>query len=173
MGRNYHVYRYYVEGESEKKLLETLKKMNLIKAGRVEIFDIVQQSITNRKLMTISPKTIIVLVFDTDTDSTTILEKNMSILKKNKNRIKDIICIPQVSCLEDEIKKSCSLTNVKDLLGSKSNKDFKRDLIHCQALDQCLIKHNFKIELLWTSKSVGPFTPFINTACKIKILQKS
>lgn len=43
-------YVYFVEGETEKKMIETLKKEELIQAGRIEIFNVAQNKIRNNKL---------------------------------------------------------------------------------------------------------------------------
>lgn len=67
MGRLLY-YQYFVEGENEEKLLKVLKTdMGLIEAGKIQKFNVVQEKITNARLMSLKEKTIVVLVFDTDT----------------------------------------------------------------------------------------------------------
>ena len=48
----------------------------------------------------------------------------------------DVICITQVHNLEDELKRSCNIRQIKDLLGSKSNSEFKHDLIKAKKSGQ-------------------------------------
>ena len=44
------IYQYYVEGENEKKLVEVLsKEFNFIKAGKVEVLNVVEKPIKNSK----------------------------------------------------------------------------------------------------------------------------
>ena len=54
----------------------------------------------------------VIMVFDTDVEKTDVFEQNIALLKKLKN-VQDILFIPQVYNLEDELKRS---TNVKTIL---------------------------------------------------------
>ena len=44
--------------------------------------------------------------------------------------------------LEDELIRSCDIRQIKELTGSKSNKDFKRDVIKDNSFHKKLLKHN-------------------------------
>lgn len=70
-------------------------------------------------------------MFDTDKDETDILDSNLRFLKKQPN-VKKVIIIPEVKKLEDELVRSCNITNVKDLMKSKSNSEYKSDLAKCK-----------------------------------------
>lgn len=95
-------YLYYVEGEDEKKVVDTLKKdMKLIRPGVSQVFNVVENELTNARLMTIKENTTVVLIFDTDTGNTEKVRKNIELLKKARN-VKEIVCITQVKNLEDE-----------------------------------------------------------------------
>ena len=58
-------YLYYVEGEDEKKVVDTLKKdMKLIRPGVSQVFNVVENELTNARLMTIKENTTVVLMYD-------------------------------------------------------------------------------------------------------------
>lgn len=118
---------YFVEGETEKLLVNTLKsEMKLIESGSVKKFNVIQDLIKNSNLIDIKPGSIVILIFDTDVQKTDILLKNINILNKS-SIIKDVICIPQVLNFEDELIRSCNIKKIIELTSSKSVKDFKRD----------------------------------------------
>lgn len=53
MARN-EIYQFYVEGEDEKKVIETLKKdMNLIVSGKVEVLNVIQKEIKTPRIRTL------------------------------------------------------------------------------------------------------------------------
>lgn len=101
-------YLYLVEGETEKVLIDVLKKSGCLVAGRIEVLDVTKTIITRRKIMTFSPRTTVVLVFDTDTESDHILSENLSILSDARPRVSQIVFVPQVRSFEDELLYSCS-----------------------------------------------------------------
>ena len=70
--------QYYVEGEDEEKLVNVLKtQLGLIRPGKVQKLNVVEQEITNIRLRTLKQGTMVVLVFDTDTGNVDILKKNI------------------------------------------------------------------------------------------------
>lgn len=92
MGRLLY-YQYFVEGENEEKLLKVLKTdMGLIEAGKIQKFNVVQEKITNARLMSLKEKTIVVLVFDTDTGKEKILQENIARLEKCKVVKQGFVC---------------------------------------------------------------------------------
>ncbi len=44
--------------------------------------------------------------------------------------VKEVICITQVKNLEDELLRSCDVKQIKELTGSKSNSNYKRDMLN-------------------------------------------
>lgn len=119
MARN-EIYQFYVEGEDEKKVIETLKKdMNSIVSGKVEVLNVIQKEIKTPRIRTLKTGTNVVLIYDTDIDKTDILDKNINQLKSSKH-IKRIICIPQVLNLEDELVSATSVRQVIEILGSRT-----------------------------------------------------
>ena len=101
-----YLYHYYVEGENEEKIVNALKaELRCIKPGKVTVFDVVKRKLTKERLMRLKKGTIVVLVFDTDTDSADILKMNLEFLSK-QSFIKKTICVTQVENLEDELEKN-------------------------------------------------------------------
>lgn len=121
--------------------------------------------------MSLKPDTIVILIFDTDNGESATLLENIKFLKQNTN-VKDVLCITQVKNLEDELIRSCDIKQIKELTGSKSNKDYKRDLIKDNTFDQKLKKHKFDFGLFWSSVDVD-FKDIRNDAIKIKHIKKA
>lgn len=162
-------FQYYVEGPDDKKVVDTLKtKMGLIKPGKVDVLNVVTEKITEMRLRTLSPGTTVVLVFDTDVGNRDILEMNLQILKKS-NRVKDIILIPQVSKLEEELVRSCDIRQIKELLDSKTNEEFKRDVLRVTNLDAKLKQHKFDIKSFWSTIPAHPYQDIPNQSEKVKL----
>ena len=160
---------YYVEGEDEEKLLNTLKsEMLAIKPGKVQILNVVEQQITKARLMSIRPGTMVVLVFDTDTGNVAILNENMRVLE-NCAAVSKIITIPQVRNLEEELVRSCNIRKIKELLNSKSNSEFKKDIIKVTNLRSKLIEHQFDIDCFWTANPPAPYQHITNEAQEVKL----
>ena len=70
------IYKYFVEGECEEKLINTLKQppINLLLPGKVEVFNFITKKITRQRISVLEPKTTIILVYDIDVEQTDILE---------------------------------------------------------------------------------------------------
>lgn len=162
------IYQFYVEGEDEKKIVETLKKdMKSIVSGKVDVLNVVQKEIKIPRIRTLKSGTIVVLIYDTDVERIDILESNIRLLAQSKH-IKRILCIPQVNNLEDELIRATNIRHVKDLLGSKSLADYKRDLIKCTNLDKKLKEKAFDISKFWSKCPNNSFEKFGNDSDKIK-----
>ncbi len=160
--------RYFVEGDDEKKLVNTLKNdLKVIVSGKVQILNVIQNIISDMIIRTFKPGTIVVLIFDTDTNSVDILNKNIAKLKKQCN-VSKVITIPQVNNLEDELLYSCNIREITELLNSRSVSNFKSDLIHITNLDVKLRQHAFNINRIWSKNPQPPYDNIINEAYKIK-----
>lgn len=160
---------YLVEGECEKKLIDTFKEQkNIIVPGKVIRFNVIQEHITPAFLRTISDNTTVILVFDTDTNSADILEKNIALLS-NHPHIKEVWCVIQVQNLEDEILRSTDLSDVIVLTGSKSHKEYKHDLISEKRLFEKLKKHSFDINKIWVTTPMGCYSRLVNSGYRIKL----
>ena len=168
---NYH---YYVEGENEKSLLDVLKsELKCIESGKVEKFNVIQNRFTVARMRPLKNGEVIVLVYDTDVETNTeILKYNIDFLKKQSG-IKEIVCIPQIKNLEDELKRSCKIKYIGELTNSKTTTDYKRDLISCTNLGVRLKKCDFDISKMWKQLPINSFQQFGNDAEKIKIYNKN
>lgn len=166
-------YHYYVEGEDEKSLLDALKsELKCIESGKVEKFNVVQNRFTAARIRPLKYGVVIVLIYDTDVETNTeILKYNIAFLKKQSG-IKEVICIPQVNNLEDELKRACEIKCAGDLTNSKTTTDYKRDLISCTNLGAKLKKCNFDISKMWKQLPTNSFQQFGNNAEKIKKFNK-
>ena len=163
-----NIYHFFVEGEGERAIINTLKTdFQCIQAGKVDVFNVIQNKLNKNILMKLKPGTIVILVFDTDKDETDILDYNLHFLKKQSN-VKKVIIIPEVKNLEDELVRSCNIANVKELMKSKSNSEYKSDLAKCKNLKQVLINHHFDINSFWNQNPKGAFTKYKNDSKLIK-----
>lgn len=165
-------YHYYVEGENERVLVEILskckdEKFNVIRPGKIDVFNVVEREIKSTHMLNLKDNTVVVLVFDTDTKSRAILDKNTKFLEKHK-KIKDVILIPQVYNLEDELIRSCNIKNILQLLGCKSKKEFKSDFNKVNNLNEHLIKAEFTFNKLWRKNTNGVFAGIKNGIHKIE-----
>ena len=166
-------YHYYVEGENEKVLVKELskcedEKFNVIRPGKIDVFNVVEREIKSTHMMNLKDNTVVVLVFDTDTKNRAILDKNTKFLEKHK-KVKEVILIPQVYNLEDELIRSCNIKNILQLLGSKSNKEFKGDFNKVNNLNEYLIKAEFAFDKLWRKNTDGIFAGITSGLSKIEI----
>lgn len=165
MGKYYH---YFVEGENEEKIIQVLKSdLRMIEPGKVQKFNVIEQKLTKLRLMSLKPGTTVILVFDTDTGNAETLQKNIEFLQ-DQSTIKDVLCIMQVKNLEDELLRSCNIKQIKELTGSKSNSDYKRDMLKDNHFDKKLIKSKFDISKFWCTTDKA-YQNIRNDASKIKL----
>lgn len=79
-----NIYHFFVEGEGERAIINTLKTdFQCIQAGKVDVFNVIQNKLNKNILMKLKPGTIVILVFDTDKDETDILDYNLHFLKNS------------------------------------------------------------------------------------------
>ena len=169
--------QYYVEGEDEEKLVNVLKsKMKLIRPGKVQKLNVVEQEISDARLRTLTPGTMVVLIFDTDTGKTDILQRNLEKLNamrlRGRSIVSEIVTIPQVFNIETELVCCCRIRNATELLNSQSVKDFKRDFRRISNLDAKLLEHGFDIEKLWSQHTKATYDHIENMSEQIKLTAK-
>ena len=141
-------YIYYVEGDNEEKLINTLKsELKVIKSGKVVKFNITNQKLTNDKLMRLKQNTTVVLVFDVDANNTDILTDNINTLK-NCKIINNIVFLMQVNNLEDELVSACNIESPFEITGADSYKMHKRNFNNISNLAEKLLKYDFNIDNL-------------------------
>lgn len=168
MSRNIR-YHYYVEGPCEKKLIDELKKVQAVISGQVNVFNATQEEFTAQRLRVLSTNTIAVIVLDTDVGNYEILSKNLRILKSNRN-IKDVWLVFQVENLEKELLRATDVKEIKDLIGAKTNSEFKTNFINEKNLLSKLIHHSFNYSLIWATAPNGIYKSFKNDGYRIKRL---
>lgn len=162
-------YQYYVEGEDEEKLINILKtELKCIAPGKVNKFNVIQERITTLRIRTLKQDTVVVLVFDTDVVKTDILKSNIEFLRK-QSAIKEVICIPQVKNLEDELLYSCTIKKIEEITHSRSSKNWKSDWIACKNAGERLEACGFSLEKFWSRQALGVFQNIENGAKKIKL----
>ncbi|WP_339019730.1 hypothetical protein [Fusobacterium animalis] len=103
-----------------------------------------------------------------DINNINILDKNIEVFENN-DRIKEVILIPQVKNLEDELIYSTKIKKIKDLLESKSDDDFKRDFMRCNNLIKKLEEKNFDIFKLWSREAKNIYKKYENKSKEIKL----
>ena len=160
------ILHYFVEGENERKLIEAIKNKYLY-SGKVKIINTIQNKVPNSILRTLERETLVVLVFDTDVEKIDILDENIRLIT-NSNNVKDVICIPQIKNLKDELIYSTNINKIVDLLESKSKKDFKNDFNNCKNLLKKLEEKEFKISKLWSRNAVDIYKKYKNDSEVIK-----
>lgn len=164
------ILHYFVEGENERKLIETIKNKYLY-SGKIKVMNTIQNKVSKSILRTLEREIIVVLVFDTDVEKIDILDKNIELIK-NSNNVRDIIYILQIKNLEDELVYSIKIKRIKDLLESKSDKDFKRDFISCNNLIKKLEEKEFKISKLWSREAKNIYKKYENKSKEIKLQKR-
>lgn len=151
---------YFVEGECEETLINSLKKDPAkIIPGRVKVWNVIDKALPDSILRTIQPGSIVVFVFDTDVQRTGNLLKNVQQVKRYAGKV-ILVILPQVMNLEDELIRCTDVKNITELTKSKSRSDFKRDF--CQHTDcrQALSMHKFDIGKIWTQPLPDGFDIF-------------
>lgn len=162
-------YHYYVEGPDDEKIVNTLKtELQLIIPGKVERFNVVQNKLTKNRMMALKGQTTVILVFDVDAGNPEILRQNINFLLKQTKLVKRVICITQVMNLEEELVRSCKIHSVLEITKSKSQKDYKHDLLHIANLDKRLRECGFDITKFWAKQPDNQYRDITNRAEEIK-----
>ena len=163
-----YTYQYFVEGETEERIISVLKTdFRCIQPGKVKVLTVVAKRITLAQVSTLRHNTVLILVFDTDTKDSSILKENITFLRR-QSMIRQVVCIPQVRNLEEELVRSCTISRIKELLSSRSNSDFKNDVCRCSSLVGALRNHAFAIQTFWSISPTGPFSDIPNESAIIK-----
>lgn len=168
MNRSYRRIQYFVEGQSEKKLIEVMKRELKIISGSVNIVNVTQKLLSGAILANLSSNTTVILIFDTDTQDDRALKKNLKKLKECRN-VQEIWCIPQVGNLEEELIRATDVREIKDLIGSQSKSDFKHDWLKEKRLLEKLRNHGFDFDKFWATPPDGVFSDIDNCGNRIKL----
>ncbi len=161
---------YLVEGECEEKLLKALKvQPAIINPGTVKKFNAVQNEIPASRLMSFDPGSRVVIVFDTDTEVTEHLKKNIELLEKVCSKV-EVLTVAQVLNFEDEMVRSTDISKAEELTKSKTVSDMKRAVNRMKETEfrQTLKRHKFNASKLWTVKPPKLFSFIKQQGDKIK-----
>ena len=143
---------YLTEGECEEKLIRALKeKPALLIPGKVKRFNVIQDELKTNHLVTFSPGSLVILVFDTDNEVTEHLKKNIAALRSRCAGVK-VMTIAQVLNFEDEIVRCTDVDKAPDLTKSNSVSEFKTAVHKMKEAEfrRALERHKFDLSKLWT-----------------------
>lgn len=146
-------FRYYVEGGCEKHFIDTFKsgKNPKLKAGKVEVFNILNEKLTNVRLISFTKGTTLILVYDTDVAITEIFKNNLKLLEANDN-ISKIYHVQSVNNFEDEVVYSTRVNKINEVFDTDGINEFKHKFVNSN-IESKLKSIGFKIELIWSRKS--------------------
>lgn len=166
------IYQYFVEGECEEKLINSLKVRTLeyLIPGKVTVFNFTNKLITNPRIAVLNKDTIIILVYDIDINKIEILNKNIAKLKKFG--FKKIYHIQSINNFEDEIVYSTNLNSINGLFNTVGKEEFKKEFIHSSNIIKKLDSVGFNKEKLWSRVNNNePFNKYSNDE-SLKIIRK-
>lgn len=159
---------YFVEGECEAKLINALKEIPaVIRPGKVKIINVIQNLLSASQLVQIQVGTTVVLVFDTDVLKTDCLQENIRQLRKKCTKV-EVVFLPQVRNLEEELVRSTDVEQASELTRSRSNRDFKRDFCAATNARHLLDRHNLMLSKLWTTHPPEEFSFVVSNSDIIK-----
>lgn len=146
-------FRYYVEGDCEKHFIDTFKsgKNPQLKAGKVEVFNILNEKLTNVRLISFTKGTTLIIVYDTDVAATEVFKNNLKLLEANDN-ISKIYHVQSVKNFEEEIVYSTNVNKINDVFETEGINEFKHKFVNSN-VESKLKSINFKMELIWSRKS--------------------
>ncbi len=150
---------YYVEGDCEEQFIKAMKlDPAKLMPGKVKVFNIIQNEIPKSQLLSISPGTIVVLVFDTDKPLTDYLKKNIDQLKRYCQTVR-IVYLAQVMDFEDELVRATDVKKVQELTKSKSKSEFKSDFCRMNEKNcrNMLDRHKIDVGKMWITDVNNPF----------------
>ena len=169
------LYYYFVEGECEKQFVKSLihssEKGFYLVPGRVEIFNIVAERLTCLRIQAIKRGSKVVFIYDTDVKKIGIFEENIdALLKYSDITLKDIIFVPSVKNLEEEIEYCCNIKAIGELLNTNGKAEFKKKFINHKDIVGKLVSVGFDFDKLWSRTPNGPFEIYKNNS---KLIKKS
>ena len=166
-------YQYFVEGECEKRLIKAFMYVSPVSFvdGKVEVFNFVNEKMSNQRARSIKRGTKVVIVFDTDTSSTVTLEYNLSVLERialvDK---KNLFLVPSVNNFEDELLYACNgISNINQLFSTNGLGEFKKKFVAHKDIYSKMISVGFDIDKMWSRNPSGIFTKYTNRSKSLKV----
>lgn len=144
---------YFVEGQCEEVIVRSLiQDFHLLPPGRIKVLNITQKLFPQSRMFSLVPGTCVVFIFDTDAGTPQTVRENIAAIERMTTEV-EVIVIPQYKNLEDELIYSCSLKEIRQITGSRSNKNFKHDFIHASNVHSLLESCGFNFSRLWSRKA--------------------
>lgn len=145
--------QYFVEGECEKCFIKTFIHANKSKyklsPGKVEVFNVACERLTQAKARSIDNETRVVLVFDTDMKNLDIFEENIDVLRRYAGlEMSDILLVMSIRNFEEEIVSASDLktkNKLINLFSAKGIDDMKSKFISVTNLEAKLLGVNFDL----------------------------
>lgn len=165
-------FQYFVEGPCEKAFIKAFMFCDGVsfKEGKVEVFNFVNERMSNAFARTIQTDAKVAIVIDTDVERTDILDANINTLV-NVATIKreNIFIVLSINNFEDEIVFSCSnISNINQLLSTSGTNEFKKKFIVHNNINKKLISVGFDMDKMWSRNPSNSFSKYKNDGNKIK-----
>ena len=161
---------YLTEGECEEKLIAALKEEpSLLMPGKVKKFNVIQEELKTSQLVTFTPGSMVVLVFDTDVEMTEHLKKNIELLERRCNSVK-VVTVAEVLNFEDELERCTNVAKAQEITRSSSLSEFKGAFCRMKPVEcrRSLERHNLDMKKLWCKEPKNSFGFIRQEADKIK-----
>ena len=142
---------YLTEGECEAKLVKALQEEPaLVIPGKVKKFNVIQNELPKSILMTFDPGSTVILIFDTDVETTEHLKTNLTKLNKQCSNI-EVLTVAQVHSFEEELELATDVARAQDLTRSESVGEFKKAINRMSAAQfrRTLENHHLDVSKLW------------------------
>ena len=162
---------YLTEGECEEKLIAALKEEPArLLPGKVKKFNVIQEELKTSQLVTFTPGSMVVLVFDTDVDMTEHLKRNIELLEKRCSGVK-VVTVAEVLNFEDELERCTNVTKAQEITKSQSISEFKGAFCRLKPIEcrRALERHSIDMKKLWCKAPANSFDFIKQESPKIKI----
>jgi len=150
---------YFVEGSCEQQLIRALREVpEKVIPGKVKVFNVIQKLLPKSQLLAIQPGTKVAFVFDTDIEVTAHLRRNVELIRKYCGAVQ-IVYLPQVLNLEDELVRCTDVKRASELTKSSGTNKFKTDFCRMKPADcrRLLERHGIETEKLWQTQVPAAF----------------
>lgn len=146
---------YLVEGECEIKIIEELKLNNIIEPGKIKKINIVQKKLSNSDLREFNPlerkRFIIILNLKIGCNEDEIKKIVLKNIKKLKSKKGKVIVIVQNQNLKEELIKATNINSITEILNSKSEKEWEKDMLTTMNFFAYLKRVEFDMSKFWNS----------------------
>ena len=133
-------------------------------------FNVIQEELKTSQLVTFTPGSMVVLVFDTDVDMTYHLKRNIELLEKRCSGVK-VVTVAEVLNFEDELERCTNITKAQEITKSQSVSEFKGAFCRLKPIEcrRALERHSIDMKKLWCKAPANSFVFIKQESQKIKI----